>query len=1016
MSAIDIRVLGPLCVRFAGRELPLGGVKQRALFAMLALRMNSSISVGALIDGLWDGDLPAHPRRTIQVYVSRLRNLLNAVPAEQSGLAVVHHSDGYSLVGDPETCDLDRFQRLAAQAYASWPADPEGTRDALHQALAQWQTEPLREFAHEPFAESEGVRLSFLHSAALDLRVEADLACGDHLQLVPELAELTRRYPMNERLHAQLMIALYRSLRPAEALDVFRRLRRSLVRELAIEPSDYMKDLERAVLTRSPDLDRPVPSGGTVPSGWTTTGASQATEQPDARTPAATGPVENLPPRLRYFVGRDSILTALTASTRADRTGRAVHVLHGTGGVGKSQIALEFAHRTAERFPLRWWISAEESGLIPQQLAEFGRAIGLRFHNTSNPSATVLAWLAERADWLLVFDNATDPAAIDRFLPAGSGTVLVTSRRRGWGELGSSTQVDVMPRGDTVALLTTRMVRLDRVVADRIADEIGDLPLAAAQVASYLDQTDTEPNRYLEMFRTRRTTLLGRGDVLGYPNRIDTTWTLSLDRLREESPAGLALMEFASLLAPDEIPLKLIQLAPPRPAVPFLGDPGTVEDALATVVMYSLAQRRPGGFRVHRLLQVVIREHLEPARRQQLSRAVADMLTAARPGSPQQADQWAAYRTITPHVLAAQELLAPSSLGRRLILDTVSYLSATGDARANRALLSAMLERWVTEVGADHVDVLRLTAELLYLTTWSGRASAAADLGAGLLDTATRVLGPAHPVALAAAAHHCLALAWDGHADLALAIGRSTADRAGAVLGPNHPTTLLALANTTSAHGWRGDHLEACRVGAQVYERSSRVLGPDHTLTLHAAAMLSYAELWVGDIEHAHELAERSFDRAARAHADDHPTTLWLASTLAFALIRLGRTDEARRLAQRTHRRAIQAMGADHTVTLVAGSVDGLAALRAGAFDQMRAVAQPTWEGLVRVHGVDHPVTLGVATTLCLGAAATGDHGLCRLTFAWETSTRSDRLFGADHPNSVNARRSAEALEALQAG
>jgi len=199
---MDIRVLGPLSVRFAGRELRLGGVKRRALFAMLAAN-EMTASASALIDGLWDGVNQAHPRRTIQVYVSRLRNVLNAIPGELSGLEVALCADGYSLAGDPETCDLDRFQRLAAKGYALWPADPGGTRAALHQALAQWQGEPLREFAREPVAENEGVRLSFLHSAALDLRVESDLACGYHLQLVPELAELTRRYPMNERLHAQ---------------------------------------------------------------------------------------------------------------------------------------------------------------------------------------------------------------------------------------------------------------------------------------------------------------------------------------------------------------------------------------------------------------------------------------------------------------------------------------------------------------------------------------------------------------------------------------------------------------------------------------------------------------------------------------------------------------------------------------------------------------------------------------------------------------------------------------------
>src|SRR6478672_8836577 len=148
---MDIRVLGPLRVRVGGCDLRLGGIKQRALFMMLALRMNDGIGVGTLVDGLWDKDHPDHPRRTIQVYVSRLRGLLNSARTDRSALSIVNHGDGYSLVGEPDICDFNRFQRLAALGYASWPDDPGRTRAALHQALAQWRAEPLREFVREPF-------------------------------------------------------------------------------------------------------------------------------------------------------------------------------------------------------------------------------------------------------------------------------------------------------------------------------------------------------------------------------------------------------------------------------------------------------------------------------------------------------------------------------------------------------------------------------------------------------------------------------------------------------------------------------------------------------------------------------------------------------------------------------------------------------------------------------------------------------------------------------------------------
>lgn len=1007
---MSIQLLGPLRVKSGDCCLGLGGIKQRAVFAMLALRMNDGVGVDSLVNGLWDDDLPSHPRRTVQVYVSRLRKLLGSGPAAGSTLSIVNHGDGYSLQGNSDVCDFNRFQSLAEQGYASWPDDPPGTRAALGRALAEWRDEPLREFEREPFAESEGARLSALRAAALDLRIEADLACGEHRQLAAELEELTRRHPMDERLHAQLMIALYRNQRPAEALGVFRRLRGSLIRELAIEPSELVQGLHRAVLARSPDLDLP------WPSHWAAASMKQlAADVPVPMAPGqrGSGPVDNLPYRPRVFVGRRQFLKKLGPTAGSGQPGRSVHVLHGIGGVGKTQIALEFAHAAADRFRLRWWIDAEEPGLIPQQITELGRAAGCRYPSGSNSSAIVLAWLATRADWLLIFDNASDPAAIARFLPAGPGTIVVTSRRRGWGELGSSAEVDVLSRTDTVALLQARVEKLDPMVADKIAEEIGDLPLAAAQIASYLEQTDTDPARYLEMFRARTAILLGRGEVVGYPARVDTTWRMSLDRLREESPAGLTLMETASMMAPDTIPVGLLRHAAERSMAHRLRDPATTEDALAVMVTYSLAQRRPGGFRVHRLLQEVIRQGLTEHRRQQFSRVVADMLLGGRPGPPERADQWSAYRTITPHVVAASHALGSSGAGRRLLLDTVSYLSATGDPRSTSTFVKQVLGRWVGDLGPDHVDVLALAAELVYATTWTGPASAAADQGIDLLRRAVAVLSPTHPITLAVAAHYSLALAWDGHAELALAIGRSTAERATLALGPQHPTTLLALANTTSAYGWLGHHRQARQVGALAYQGTNRALGPDHAVTLHAAAMLSYAELWLGEIDDAHRLARQAHERALRTHATDHPTTLWLSSTLAFAWIRLGRIDQAWQLAKEAHDRANAALGADHTVTLVAGSVAGLAALRAGAVDHMRALAHPTWNGLVRVHGVDHPVALGVATTICLGAAGSADRGLCALAFAWDTSTRSAGAFGADHPNTVNARRSAEALDAL---
>src|SRR5512142_213698 len=330
--------------------------------------------------------------------------------------------------------------------------------------------------------------------------------------------------------------------------------------------------------------------------------------------------VWNVPARNLHFVGRGQMLTELRTRLRAGEHTIAVQALHGLGGVGKTQLAIEYAHRFAADYDLVWWLDAEQPTLLAGQLAALAGRLGLPT-GCSVPVAVddVLAELRSRSRWLLVFDNAQRPQDLVDYLPGAAGHVLITSRYPGWGALGGRVEVDVLARAETVALLRRRLPEVDEQLADQLAAELGDLPLAAAQAAGYLESTGLPPAAYLRRFRSRRDSLLAKGEVVGYQGRLDTAWTLSMDRLGSDSPAAVALLQLAAFLAPEPIPLPLLTdhaelLAEPLRTV--AADPDVLDDTVGLIVGYSLARRQGECIWLHRLVQAAIRHQLPPAQQQ----------------------------------------------------------------------------------------------------------------------------------------------------------------------------------------------------------------------------------------------------------------------------------------------------------------------------------------------------------------------------------------------------------------
>ncbi|MGH3128893.1 MAG: BTAD domain-containing putative transcriptional regulator, partial [Gaiellaceae bacterium] len=244
---LEVRLLGPIDVRRAGTPVALGGPKPRALLAALALEAGRVVSVDRLVEALWPGDQPETAGHAVQVYVSQLRKAL--------GAALATRAPGYELELAPEQIDVHRFTQLAQEGRAALAGgDPVAAEGAMREALALWRGPALADFLYEPFAQNEIARLEELRTVVLEERIDADLALGRHAELVPELDALVQAQPLREHPRAQLMLALYRSGRQADALAAYRAARETLVDELGIDPGLELRELEAAILRQDDSL------------------------------------------------------------------------------------------------------------------------------------------------------------------------------------------------------------------------------------------------------------------------------------------------------------------------------------------------------------------------------------------------------------------------------------------------------------------------------------------------------------------------------------------------------------------------------------------------------------------------------------------------------------------------------------------------------------------------------------------------------------------------------------------
>jgi DNA-binding SARP family transcriptional activator len=337
---MEFSLLGPLEATDGGTPLALGGRKSRALLGRLVLDVRRTVSVQRLVDDLWGEAAPESAVKMVQIYVSQLRKVL-------PGAVLLTRPPGYLIDVDPEAVDVNRFIRLRGEGRAALTAGDAGAAsERLRDALGLWRGPALAEFS-EPFALAEGAHLEELRIVCLEERIEADLALGRHADVVGELELLVARHPLREALHGQLMLALYRAGRQAEALGAYERFRRTLDDQLGIEPSGALKALQRRILTQDRDLERAGDDASGVAASRAPAAVDAAVSAESAR-PATEGTEGEI--ARDGFVGRTDELSGLEAilDAAAEAHGGLV-LIAGRAGIGKTRLTAALADRARGR-------------------------------------------------------------------------------------------------------------------------------------------------------------------------------------------------------------------------------------------------------------------------------------------------------------------------------------------------------------------------------------------------------------------------------------------------------------------------------------------------------------------------------------------------------------------------------------------------------------------------------------------------------------------------------------------
>lgn len=770
------------------------------------------------------------------------------------------------------------------------------------------------------------------------------------------------------------------------------------------------------------------------------------------------GPViwGNVPPRNPVFTGRSELLAQLERRLRTESmTAVLPQALHGMGGVGKSQIAIEYTYRNRLKYELVWWIPSEQPAQILASLVELGQLLGHE-PGLAAGDAVLQVQAALRAgspydSWLLIFDNAETLDAVRPYFPeAGSGKVLVTSRNPEWSQVAQTLEVDVFTREESVELLKRRIPAVSDEDADRLAQTLGDLPLAVEHASAWCATTGIPVPEYLAMVQQKLVELEALVPTPGYELPVAAAWNVALDRLRQDNLPALRLLQVCSSLAPEPISRELFTSPRTYPTVPELDEalrnPSALAQAFRDIQKFGLARidHRSNTIQLHRLVKAVLVSRMSEERRRKMEHSAHLLLAGGNPGTPDNQSQWKRYQELAPHVTASQAITCEDSWTRELVLDVVDFYFGWGDAASSRDLARQAYDRWQTlsGLGPDHPQTLRAGKWLAY-TQWTlGAFAEAREINQDCLERLQRTAGPddegtidamsrvaadlrvagefalAHqqdvdafrrarralgeddPMTLKAAHGLAVSLRLIGDFPTARQLDRDTHGRRAAILGDDHLETLLTLNGLTLDHRECGAYLQAHATQERLYERYQGRFGPNHPASIAAARNLAVARRRAGHLQSARKLAEDTVRRYRQRFGEDNPETIAASLILAVDLREAGELEQARALGEQTAAKYRAALGPSHPYTLYARTNYAIVLRLLGRASESYEHNSDVFDALRERLGYDHILTLTCAVNLASDLSELGDHQTA-YELDVDTVERCRQSIGPEHPSTL---------------
>jgi len=525
----------------------------------------------------------------------------------------------------------------------------------------------------------------------------------------------------------------------------------------------------------------------------------------------------NVPGRDPDFAGREEQLAAIRAGLLAGAP-VVVHSVKGMGGAGKTQVAIEYAHRHTGDYALTWWLDCESTVLLGQQYAElaihFGHAT--RDAPPEEMRRAAIGALRRHPSWLLVFDNVTDPGVFQRnWLPDGPGHVLITSYQDWWDGIAIPVPVGYLPRAKSVQLLRRRVPAMTDGDADALADALNDLPLSLALAAASVAETGMSPADYVRMHAEHTAQLLRVGRTTGPRDTLTAVVSYAWTRLRFTDPDAALLAAICAYLSHWPIPVSWLTTAaaglPPSLAARLTNDAARPL-LLGALTRSGLARLDDDGLTLHRFVQEAIRRAIPDASPE--ARACATtIITANVPPDPESPAAWPAWARLYPHlpVLPPRRQDTGPALNDTA-LTAVRYLISSGNASEAETRAARLHESWgyPHALGPDHEDTLRAAAARAAANRALGRYGLARSYGTRTLTRRRSLHGDDHPGTLTAASDLADILADMGDHEAARELDADTLRRRRRVLGKDHPDTRRSAGNLArdlralGEMGWRG--------------------------------------------------------------------------------------------------------------------------------------------------------------------------------------------------------------------